>query len=113
MQYISALALHQAYSRQVALVSFANFQNVHGMHMIVYKRSSKSKKIIKLNMIAYLAISSTNLFTNIKLGDRNSYSYDIPYTLAAKVVMCSRSCILHFTTYPFWLAHTISDQMTN
>ena len=68
---------------------------------------------MKLNMTAYLAISTTNLFTNIKLGDQNTYSYDIPYTLAAKDVMCSRSCISHFTTYPFRLAHTIPDQMTN
>ena len=68
--------------------------------------------MLKLNMTAYLAISTNNLFTNIKLGDQKTFSYDIPYTLAAKGVMCSRF-FSHFTTYPFWLAHTISVQMTN
>ena len=58
------------------------------IHVIIYKRSSKSKEKDETEhdcVFSYIYYQPNN----IKLGGQNSYSYDIPYTLAAKGVMCS------------------------
>ena len=60
--------------------------------------------MLKLNMTAYLAISTNNLFTNIKLGDQKTFSYDIPYTYIGSERGHVLKIFSHFTTYPFWLA---------
>ena len=82
MQYISTLGLLQAYSLRIAKPYSSHSQfskNVHDIHVIIFKRSSESKKKNdETEQTAYLAISTNNLSTNIKRGDQNSYSYDIP-----------------------------------